>query len=86
MHVRREVGKRTHEQQEEGEAGIESWLLETKRIARLAHLAGCFGGIRHVRTVRVVKGLQCCAEGEPEGAEGAEDDEGKGVADDPFAD
>ena len=49
---------------------------ETHSREAVGRNAGC-----RVCAVGVVEGLQSCGPAEPEGAEGAEDDEGEGVAD-----
>lgn len=59
---------RTHEYQEEGEAGIEGWCLQPCWIAGLAHLGCCFCWVCDVGSVGVEGGVERSAEGEPEGA------------------
>jgi len=62
----------THEDEEKGKGGIETFGGETGR--------DWGGSCRCVGAVGVVKGLECGGKGEPEGAEGHEDDEREGVA------
>lgn len=76
----------THKHQKERKARIKLRRLQPRRVSRLSHRSSRSSRIGHVRTIRIVIGLQGCTEGEPEGAKGAENDEGEGVADDPFAD
>ena len=78
------MGQRTHEQQKKSKARIESRLRQPQRIAWIAHSRRHFSRIRHVRSVSIEPGHKRAAERAPESAEGAENDEGEGVADDPF--
>lgn len=66
--------EQAHEDEEEGEGGCES----------NSGLAGCYAGGAGwgVGPVGCVKRLESGGKGKPEGAEGHEDDEGEGVAED----
>ena len=75
-----------HKHEEKRKAGVKARLLEPRGIARVAHRRRGLRGVGDVGAVRVEPGHECGGEGEPEGAEGAEDDEGEGVADEEFAD
>lgn len=64
-----------HEDEEEGPGGVEADRVEAAgRVARVGGVVAECAGL----------GLEGEAEGDPEGAEGAEDDAGEGVAEDPL--
>lgn len=55
--------------------------IESNRLKSKSRVVGVAG----VCPIRVEEGLEGATEGQPESAEGAEDDEREGVADNPFA-
>lgn len=76
----------THKHQKERKACIKPRRHLPRRVPRLTHRLSRACRIGDIGAIGVVEGLEGSAEGEPEGTKGAEDDEGEGVADDPFTD
>lgn len=68
----------THEELEKGEARIEALRFEAEMCC------GGVGRVGRVSTPGVCAWNEGEGEGDPEGAEGSEDDEGKSVAEDPL--